>query len=98
MCALVPSRSFVLSPDTGAAWSKPALALGRWSFRPSNGRTVSRLDEATYRRAADLQRREPFLIGRQRGRQWWWYQDRFYCDDSGLLSIDVRAIVSGRAD
>lgn len=88
----------MLSSDSGATWSRPALALGRWVFRPSNGRTVSRLDEATYRRAADHQRREPFLIGRQRGRQWWWYQDRFYCDESGLLPTDVRTIVNGQAD
>ena len=86
----------MLSTDGGAAWSRPPLALGRWVFRPSNGRTISRLDDATYRRAAEHQRREPFLIGRQRGRQWWWYDDNFYSDESGLLPTDVRAIVDAR--
>lgn len=85
----------MLIPHSDAGWFRQRLR-GGWGFRVGDGRTIARLDEGAYRRAAEHQRHEPFLIGRQRGRQWWWYSDRFYSDDVGLLSADVRAIVSGR--
>ena len=86
----------MLIPDSEAGWSRQRL-LGRWGFRTSEGRTIVRLDDVAYQRAAEHQRSEPFLIGRQRGRQWWWYRDRFYSDETGLFAVDVRAIVSGRS-
>ena len=84
-------------PDSEAGWARGWLSFGRWGFRPGDGRTIARLDDRAYRKAESLQRSEPFLIGRQRGRQWWWYQDRFYSDEAGLFVADVRAIVSGRS-
>ena len=32
-------------------------------------------------------------MGRQDGRRWWWFLDRFWWDDKGLSSEDVRTIV-----
>ena len=87
----------MLIPDSEAGWTRGWLSFGRWGFRTGDGRTIARLDDTAYRNAENLQRSEPFLIGRQRGRQWWWYQDRFYSDEAGLFVADVRAIVSGRS-
>lgn len=87
----------MLSPDRSAGWTRQRLALGRWAFRTGGGRTIARLDDSDFSRAADQQRTEPFLIGRQRGNQWWWYRDHFYCDETGLMAVDVRAIVRGRS-
>lgn len=85
----------MLIPDCEAGWTRGLLSFGRWGFRTGEGRTIARLDETAYRNAEALQRSEPFLIGRQRGRQWWWYRGRFYSDEEGLFVADVRAIVSG---
>ena len=87
----------MLTQDEAAGWSKQRLRANRHAFRTGEGRTISRLDDATYQRAAAHQRTEPFLIGRQSGRQWWWYRDCVYRDDAGLLAADVRAIVEGRS-
>ena len=83
----------MLIPDQSAGWTRQRIA-GRWAFRTSGGRTITRVDSADFRRAAEQQRSEPYLVGRQRGIQWWWYRDRFYSDESGLLASDVAAIVT----
>lgn len=87
----------MLIPDQSAGWTHQRRARGRWAFRTSGGRTIARLDETDYRRASEQQRTEPFLIGCQRGHQWWWYRDRFYSDETGLMAVDVRAIISGQS-
>ena len=86
----------MLTRETEADWARGWLSFGRWGFRTREGRTIARLDDPAFRRAEELQRSEPFLIGRQRGRQWWWYQDCFYSDESGMFAGDVRAVVDAR--
>lgn len=83
-------------PDAQARWTKQRRVRTRWSFSTGEGRTVCILDEPTFRRAASHQQEDPFLIGRQRGRQWWWYRNSFYRDDAGLLASDVKALALAR--
>lgn len=83
----------MLDADEEAGWEQGRLR-GLWSFRTGEGHTIERLDPVKYQRAGDAQRHSPFLIGRRRGTQWWWYRDRIYRDDLGLLSADVKTIVA----
>ena len=85
----------MLESDEDAGW-EPGRLRRVWAFRTGRGHTIERLNEAKYRRARDVQRQNPFLIGQRRGTQWWWYRDGFYRDESGLLSVDVKAILHAR--
>ena len=47
----------------------------------------------TAREAIDRQKHEPVRINRRGSRQWWWFNDRFYCEEDGLERSDVLALV-----
>ena len=86
----------MLTEDREARWDKPSLLRGRCCFRSGDGLTVRRVEPEAFRRAESSQKRDPFLIGRRGDTQWWWYLDRFFRDDRGLLPADVRALVGAR--
>jgi hypothetical protein len=83
-----------LREEPRAKWSAPPLGVGRWRFKAGDGHTMRRLDRAAYRHAEQYQRHGPYLIGRYRGRQWWWYGERFYSDRAVLIADDVAQILS----
>jgi len=47
-------------------------------------------------RSARYQREYPCPVMQDRGRQWWWFRDRFYWEDDRLTTEDVLALVSER--
>jgi 5-methylcytosine-specific restriction endonuclease McrA len=61
-----------------------------------SGREVGRLGAAAYARAARSQLEEPVPVMEEGGRGWWWYRDRFWCEDEGCDPSDVVALVAER--
>lgn len=70
--------------------------------RPPPGAKVFRLhsaqhhlecSERRFRRLATSQADLPMLVAKRQGRRWWWFLDRFWWDEDGLKSRDVKVIV-----
>jgi 5-methylcytosine-specific restriction endonuclease McrA len=55
-----------------------------------------RIKPQRFAQAARAQRVEPVAVLHGGGRQWWWFRDRFYCEDDGLTAPDVMALVLER--
>ena len=62
-------------------------------FRLHSSQHHLECSERRFARLARSQSELPILVTRQDGRRWWWFRDRFWWDDQGLASADVRTIV-----
>jgi len=62
-------------------------------FRLHSSKHHLECSERRFARLARSQSELPILVTRQDGRRWWWFRDRFWWDDQGLASADVRTIV-----
>ncbi len=62
-------------------------------FRLHSAKHHLECSERRFARFARSQSELPILVGRQDGRRWWWFLDRFWWDDHGLSAEDVRTIV-----
>ena len=62
-------------------------------FRLHSSQHHHECSERRFARLARSQSDLPILVTRQDGRRWWWFRDRFWWDDQGLASADVRMIV-----
>lgn len=62
-------------------------------FRLHSSQHHLECSERRFARLARSQSELPILVTRQDGRRWWWFRDRFWWDDQGLASTDVRTIV-----
>jgi hypothetical protein len=62
-------------------------------FRLHSSKHHLECSERRFARIARSQSELPILVGRQDGRRWWWFLDRFWWDDNGLSAEDVRTIV-----
>ena len=62
-------------------------------FRLHSSQHHHECSERRFARLARSQRELPILVTRRDGRRWWWFRDRFWWDDQGLASADVRTIV-----
>ncbi len=83
----------MLREDKKAGFRKQLFGL-TWLFVAS-GRQVT-LARKAFEQAAQLQRSAPVPLMQDGRRHWWWFQDRFYSEDEGLASEDVRALVFER--
>ena len=62
-------------------------------FRLHSAQHHRECSERRFARFARSQSELPILVGRQDGRRWWWFLDRFWWDDNGLSAADVRTVV-----
>jgi len=74
----------------------PRMFTGRWALQCGRNIYPYRWKDAQVAAWRDQQPRQPVLLGREGRRSLWWFLDRFYWDDDGHSSDDVRALVLQR--
>ncbi len=71
---------------------RPDRQLGR-IYRLHSAEHHVECSTERFARLCDLQLHVPVWVATKQGRRWWWYLDRFWWDDEGLTSEDVKMIV-----
>jgi 5-methylcytosine-specific restriction endonuclease McrA len=69
-------------------WKRYRLTSGKLVAEPVRPFELSQ--------ALEAQRTSPVPVMHGEGRQWWWFQDRFFWEDEGLTANDVLALVFER--
>jgi 5-methylcytosine-specific restriction endonuclease McrA len=87
------TRQPMLNEDRSAGvWKvRSKIFLTDYEFR-RRGLSIQ-LHPKSARAAIERQKAEPVRICERNGRRWWWYQDRFYWEDTGLEKDDVLALL-----
>lgn len=57
---------------------------------------LRKMSRAEFQERLDIQLQRPRLVAKISGRRYWHYQDRFYCENEGLNSSEVYALISTR--
>jgi hypothetical protein len=74
---------------------------GAWLWRRhhfvSGKLRTARITARRLAEAAEGQRTHPVPVMEADGRRWWWYRERFYCEDEGLSAQDVLALLVEQA-
>ena len=86
----------MLREDKQAGFRKQLFGL-TWLFTTSGREASTPLSRKDYEKAAVAQGEHPLRVMHGGGRQWWWYQGRFYWEDEGLAAGDVEALVFERS-
>ena len=74
----------------------PRMFTGRWALQSGQRIYSDRWKDAQVAAWCDEQVRQPVLLRRERRRSLWWFRDRFYWDDDGHSSDDVKALALQR--
>lgn len=86
----------MLREASNAGYVQSGWPLRRCYLRIGRKLSPSRISRREYNRRAALQLDEPLIVLEDGTRRYWWFRDRFWWEDAGLVAADIRALVLDR--